>query len=57
MKEICRIYKTRTEGELIKKALEFTGWNRRKTATILNISYKSLLNKIKAHELEKIKTG
>ena len=53
MKEICRIYKIRTEGELMKKALEFTNWNRKKTAKMLNISYKSLLNKIKAYDLEK----
>jgi two-component system response regulator AtoC len=53
MKEICRISKTRTEGELMKKALEFTNWNRKKTAKMLKISYKSLLNKIKAYSLEK----
>jgi len=53
MKEICRIYKTRTEEELIKKTLEYTNWNRKKCANTLNISYKSLLNKIKAYELER----
>ena len=53
LKDICRIYKTRTEGELIKKALEFNGWNRAKTANLLRISYKSLLNKIKTYGLEK----
>lgn len=53
MKDICRIYKIRTEGELIKKALDFTDWNRKKTAKMLSISYKSLLNKIKVCELER----
>jgi DNA-binding NtrC family response regulator len=53
MKDICRSYKIRTEGELIKKALEFTNWNRKKTAKMLSISYKSLLNKMKACELER----
>ncbi|MFH1761311.1 MAG: sigma 54-interacting transcriptional regulator, partial [bacterium] len=35
MKGICRINKIRTEGELMKKALEFTNWNRKKTAKML----------------------
>jgi len=53
MKDVCRSYKIRTERELIKKALEFTNWNRKKTAKFLSISYKSLLNKIKTYDLEK----
>jgi len=53
LKEICRNFKIRTEGELMKRALEFTDWNRKKTAKLLNISYKSLLNKIKEYGLEK----
>jgi DNA-binding NtrC family response regulator len=31
----------------MRKALEETNWNRKKAARLLNISYKSLLNKIK----------
>ncbi|MBU4288244.1 MAG: helix-turn-helix domain-containing protein, partial [Proteobacteria bacterium] len=31
--------------------LESTNWNRKKAADILNISYKSLLNKVKAYNL------
>ena len=52
MKAICKAYKIRAEAKLMKKALEFTNWNRKKTARMLNISYKSLLNKIQAYDLE-----
>jgi len=41
----------RIESKLMKKALEITNWNRRQAAVILDISYKSLLNKIKAYKL------
>ena len=53
MKEIWRMYKTKTEGRLIKQALDFNDWNRKKTARMLSISYKSLLNKIRAYGLKK----
>ncbi len=43
----------KAESELIVKALEMTNWNRKKAATILNISYKTLLNKIKECGLDK----
>jgi len=39
------------EKKLMKKVLESTNWNRKKAAAILNISYKSLLNKVKAYNL------
>jgi DNA-binding NtrC family response regulator len=39
------------EKEFMKKALEITNWNRKQAAVILDISYKSLLNKIKAYRL------
>ncbi|MDH3886342.1 MAG: helix-turn-helix domain-containing protein [Desulfobacterales bacterium] len=35
------------EKELISKALEQTGWNRSKANQILDISYKTLLSKIR----------
>jgi len=35
----------------MKEALEKTNWNRKKAAILLDISYKSLLNKIKAYDL------
>lgn len=40
-----------TEKRIIKKTLGLTKWNRRKAAQILDISYKSLLNKIKDYEI------
>ena len=51
LKEISREYVALTERLLMKKVLEHTRWNRKKAASALNISYKSLLNKIKAYEL------
>jgi transcriptional regulator with PAS, ATPase and Fis domain len=35
----------------MKRALERTNWNRKKAAALLDISYKSLLNKIKSYDL------
>jgi transcriptional regulator with PAS, ATPase and Fis domain len=43
----------RAEAEMILKALEMTNWNRKKAATILNISYKAFLYKIKECGLDK----
>jgi len=44
------------ESKIIRDALELTHWNRKKAATMLNISYKALLHKIdkmKRHNDEK----
>lgn len=43
----------RAESEMILKALEINNWNRKKAAHLLNVSYKTLLNKIKEYNLEK----
>ncbi len=51
LKDICRKFTVRAEKKLIKKALEKTNWNRKKAAILLDISYKSLLNKIKTYNL------
>ena len=51
LKDICSEFTVQTEKKLIKKALEKTNWNRKKAAILLEISYKSLLNKIKAYKL------
>ncbi|MCJ7618245.1 MAG: sigma 54-interacting transcriptional regulator [Desulfobacterales bacterium] len=51
LKDICREFVARAERKLMKKVLESTNWNRKKAADILNISYKSLLNKVKAYNL------
>ena len=43
----------KAETDTILDVLSYTRWNRRKTATLLKISYKALLNKIKEYEIEK----
>jgi len=37
----------KAEVDAIRRALELTNWNRKKAATLLNVSYKALLYKIK----------
>jgi two-component system response regulator AtoC len=51
LKEVSQKFLNRVEKKLVKKALESTNWNRRKAAVMLDISYKSLLNKIKDYDL------
>lgn len=51
LKKISGIFLKRAEKKLVKKALESTSWNRKKAAKLLDISYKSLLNKIKEYKL------
>jgi two-component system response regulator AtoC len=51
LKGVCSVFLLRAEKTIIKKALEKTNWNRKKAAKMLDISYKSLLNKIKEYEL------
>jgi len=51
LKDIQREFITRTEKKLMKEALAKTNWNRKKASILLDISYKSLLNKIKAYNL------
>ncbi|MCP4566734.1 MAG: sigma-54-dependent Fis family transcriptional regulator [FCB group bacterium] len=46
---------SREEKALISKVLNRTNWNRRKAAEILEISYRSLLYKIKEYGLNEIK--
>lgn len=53
LKEIHREAVQKAEAETILKALEQTGWNRRKASILLNISYKSLLDKIKRCGIDK----
>ena len=47
LKEVHREAVIKAEAEVIWKALALTKWNRKKTANLLNISYKALLYKIK----------
>jgi len=51
LKKIAGIFMQRAEKKLLKKALESTKWNRKRAAKLLDISYKSLLNKIKEYKL------
>ena len=49
LREVHREAVRKAESEVIYKALERTNWNGKKAAAMLNISYKSLLNKIKEY--------
>jgi DNA-binding NtrC family response regulator len=51
LKSVRDVFLSRTEKAIIKKALKKTNWNRKKAAGLLDISYKSLLNKIKEYRL------
>ncbi len=51
IRSMVRDVKNRTESEAIKSALEAFGWNRRRAAQYLEISYRALLYKIQQHRL------
>jgi len=51
LKSVRQEYTAAVEKNLVNKALEFTGGNRKKAAQALGVSYKSLLNKIKSFGL------
>ncbi len=51
LKNVRRVFLLRAEKKIIKKVLEKTNVNRKKAARMLEISYKSLLNKIKEYRL------
>ena len=51
IRSIVRDVKARAEAKMIQSALETFGWNRRRTAQYLNMSYRSLLYKIQQHHL------
>lgn len=51
IRSIVRDVKARTEAQMIQSALETFGWNRRRAAQYLNISYRGLLYKIQQHRL------
>ncbi len=53
LKEIARKAATVAERRMIGAVLQQTNWNRRKAAKILDVSYKTLLYKIKECGLEK----
>lgn len=51
LKQMMRSLKNDAEMEVIAKALEDTAWNRKRAATMLNISYKALLYKIRQYDI------
>ena len=51
LKDIRKEFIKNTEKKLMKEALVKTNWNRKKASMLLDISYKSLLNKIKAYNI------
>ena len=51
LKSVSSDFLAHTEKKIIRKALGHTKWNRKKAAGLLDISYKSLLNKIKKYKL------
>lgn len=56
LKGLVRNVKDEAEIEAISKALEQTNWNRKKAATILQISYKALLYKIRQYDIQRTST-
>ena len=52
LKEATKEATRKAETDAILDVLSYTRWNRRKTASLLKISYKALLNKIKEYEIE-----
>lgn len=52
LKSMVRGLKDEAEMEAIQRVLTQTGWNRKRAATVLNISYKALLYKIRQYGLK-----
>ncbi len=51
LKSICNKFAYCTEKRMLQRTLEATNWNRKKAAQLLNMSYKSILNKIKTYDI------
>ncbi|HEY3975216.1 MAG TPA: sigma 54-interacting transcriptional regulator [Candidatus Sulfotelmatobacter sp.] len=51
LKALVRNIKDEAEIRAIRKALQDTGWNRKRAAKLLDISYRGLLYKIRQHSL------
>ncbi len=51
IRSVVRDLKARTEAKMIQSALETFGWNRRRAAQHLDMSYRGLLYKIQEHHL------
>jgi DNA-binding NtrC family response regulator len=46
-----RSLRVEAEIDAISRTLEYTGWNRRRAAQLLSISYRGILYKIRQHNL------
>ena len=53
LKDVHREAVRKAETEVIYKAMERANWNGKKAAALLNVSYKSLLNKIKEYGINR----
>ena len=51
LKQMVKSLKNGAEMEAIAQALETSGWNRKRAASVLNISYKALLYKIRQYDI------
>src|SRR5713101_4700963 len=56
LKSVARSAKDEAEAEAINRALEETNWNRKQAATLLQISYKALLYKIRQYGIAQTKS-
>ena len=52
LKNMSRNLTSTAEKEVILRALQQTQWNRKQAATMLNVSYKTLLNKIRKLDIK-----
>jgi len=57
LKSLARSAKDEAEAEAIKQALDQTNWNRKQAASLLQISYKALLYKIRQYGLAPTRGG
>jgi two-component system response regulator AtoC len=57
LKQMVKSLKNGAEMEAIANALEESGWNRKRAAMILNISYKALLYKIRQYDIRPRQSG
>jgi len=52
LKEAGKRAAEEAEKEIIQNTLQETHWNRKKTAQLLHVSYKALLNKIQKYHID-----
>jgi len=51
LRSSLRVMRAEAEVYAISRALEYTGWNRKRAAQLLRISYRGLLYKIRQHNI------